>query len=289
MPNLTRAEAVCACTNIIDAIEELDEILPADFSSGIHDRATSMKQYILSETRYPHVTDKMDHAIRGMWNGVQKWNRRGDANDDMFYALADTIDALESGDELPGRADGTSAAAPRTAATTAAKKEAAAQEAAKAQLAFAESAKAMVGDLTPEMQAKLAAMSAASRQGTPAPAPAPQKAAPVTPAAEQPTAPQGRATIDEVQKGVAAVTARVFALLSKARENSVAWVRTRYHEKNVRLVHIEAIKHGDLGPVKKMTTSDRTLQMIEAAYTAGYIAGAKGVTEELQELLKKEK
>ena len=83
------------------------------------------------------------------------------------------------------------------------------------------------------------------------------------------------------------VRAKFLQLAAKARENVISNARMRFHEKGINVVPVDKIKHGDLTPVLRLTTSERTRQCLEAAYTAGYIAGAKSTIEELEEQVRK--
>jgi hypothetical protein len=279
---MTRAEGLCACRNLIEAVESLDEILPSDFSSGIHDKATSMAKYIEGTPQYPTITEKMDSAIRNMWNSVQKWNRRGLANAEMLYGLADVIEGLsqptaaEPDEEAAGMATEVSRSRPTEGSETA---------------DFAATAASMLGGLTAEDERRLAEMSAASRTSArvmraanpPRPAPAPVVGTVVP--ASAPALPD----YAQLEVKIGALMAQFFETAAKARENLIATARGRFHQKGINVVPIEKIKHGDLTPVLRLTTSERTRQCLEAAFIAGQISGAKDVVEGLEDLLRKGK
>jgi hypothetical protein len=252
---MTRAEALCACRNLIEAIETLDEVLPNDFSSGVHNKTSSMAKYIEGTPQYPHVTEKMDISIRNMWSAVQKWNRRSLANSEMFYGLADVVAETGEPDE--------------EAAGIRAEMEGSETD------DFDETAQQMLGGLSEADQARLAAMSAASH----------------TPKVVESKFMDPPAGLNEPSAGNAMAVSQAqghfIETAAKARENVIAGARNRFREKGINVLPIDKIKHGDLTPVMRLTSSERTRQMLEAAYVAGYIAGAKSTTEELEERLRK--
>jgi len=267
---MSRAEAVCACRNTIEVIEALDEILPAEYGTSVHDRTKSTLEYIMKTPQYPTVTEKMDTAIRNIWTGLQKWNRKGQANADLFYGLADVIGELshpaptaEPDEEAVSMAAEVN---PESAAD------------------FETTMREMIGEPTEEQRRSLAQMSEAA-QGKTSVVRAVVKARgePLTtiviagpsvpPAGLPPT--------------VEFVRAKFLQLAAKARENVIAIIRSRYRERGVNVLDLDKIKHGDLTPVLRLTTSERTRQCLEAAYTAGYIAGAKSTIEELEEQIRK--
>jgi hypothetical protein len=269
---MTRAEAVCACRNTIEAIEALDEILPAEYSRSVHDRTKSTLEYIMKTPQYNYVTEKMDSAIRNIWTGLQKWNRRGQANSDLFYGLADTITELANG----GGTRATTEAEPDEEAVGMA-----AEMNPESAADFEATAREMLGELSEADKQRLAAMSAGAQRRTPPSV--------VPPPALVPSA-SGLAD-SSAAAGVGAVAftmvAKFLQLAAKARENVISNARTRFHEKGINVVPVDKIKHGDLTPVLRLTTSERTRQCLEAAYTAGYIAGAKSTVEELEEQVRK--
>jgi hypothetical protein len=50
-----------------------------------------MEKRLTENTRYPKVTEKMDTALRNMWNGLKRWDRDNECIDDMF----DDLEAVE--------------------------------------------------------------------------------------------------------------------------------------------------------------------------------------------------
>jgi flagellar hook-basal body complex protein FliE len=267
---MSRAEAVCACRNILEAVESLDETLPGTYSTSVHDKIKSMSEYIERTPQYPTVTEKMDAAIRNTWAGLQKWNHKGEANADLFYGLADVIGELSSpavAAEPDEEAAGMAAEVnPESAAD------------------FETTMREMLGEPTEEQRRSLAQMSEAAKGKTSVvravvkargePLTTIVIAGPSVPSAELPPT-------------VAFVRAKFLQLAAKARENVIAVIRTRYRERGVNVLDLDKIKHGDLTPVLRLTTSERTRQCLEAAFTAGYISGAKSTIEELEEQLRK--
>lgn len=256
-PTMTRAEAICACTNTIDAVEALDEILPANYSSSVHDKMQSMKEYITKTPQYPNVTQKMDISIRNTWAGLQKWNRKGQANKELFYGLSDVIDALTHPDNEPDESSEEDQEPPDESLPPVEGLE----DDAFSQVMLAGLPK------TPAVR------EVAKRRGMPVTTVS--SAAPASQPQPMNDLPPTRGWVQE--------------RIIKARENIIAMVLQRFHDKAVRVISVDKVKHGDLSPIIKMSASDRTQQLLEAAWMAGYISGAKGMTEELEELLKKEK
>jgi len=272
---MSRAEAICACRNTIEAIEALDEILPAEYGTSVHDRTKSTLEYIMKTPQYNYVTEKMDTAIRNIWAGLQKWNRKGQANADLFYGLADTITELANG----GGTRVTTEAEPDEEAVGVA-----AEMNPESSADFEATAREMLGELSEADKQRLAAMSAGTQRRT-APSPLPVSKFMDPPAGYREA--QERQASGALPPTVEFVRAKFLQLAAKARENVISNARMRFHEKGINVVPVDKIKHGDLTPVLRLTTSERTRQCLEAAYTAGYIAGAKSTIEELEEQVRK--
>lgn len=120
MSNLmTRAEGICACRNIIAQVEENDRI-KQDFGDGLVDRAKSMEDYMLRTPQFNTITENMDRAIRNMWDGLRKWDKQNNFNDDMYDDLASVVVELQQEAEraLPPKTvpKGRESSAPVTAA-----------------------------------------------------------------------------------------------------------------------------------------------------------------------------
>lgn len=108
---MTRAQAVCACRNII-ALAEVTDNAPDEFTGGVQERAASMEMGMISKPQYPRVTENMDRAIRNMWAGLRKWDRDekhdGDLFDDLSSVEAELADLDASANNVPlpkGRED----------------------------------------------------------------------------------------------------------------------------------------------------------------------------------------
>jgi hypothetical protein len=265
-PTMTRAEAVCACTNIIEAVEALDDILPANYSTSVHDKMQSMREYIKGTPQYPNVTQKMDISIRNTWAGLQKWNRKGAANKELFYGLSDVIDALNG---VPAAVENEPCSEPIDEGSDA----------------------PPAADLPPVEGVEDDSFSAAMLAGMSSPLKMP-KPRPISVAAPAPSKfmdPPAGYMQPRPTNDLPPTRAWVQERISKARENIIAVALGRFHEKGIRVIDIAKVKHGDLSAIMKMSSSDRTQQLLEAAWLSGYISGAKCTAEELEELLKKEK
>ena len=123
MPDtMTRIQAICACRNIQQLAEDLGNA-PEDFRSSLRERAASMEQGITDNTRYARVTEKMDSALRNMWNGLKRWDRDEEYIDDLFEDLEEVEKEIADLDAAPKEApkgrenhDGDKAAKQRAAA-----------------------------------------------------------------------------------------------------------------------------------------------------------------------------
>ena len=266
-PTMTRAEAVCACTNIIEAVEALDEILPANYSSSVHDKMQSMKEYITKTPQYPNVTQKMDISIRNTWAGLQKWNRKGEANKELFYGLADTIEALVHPVTATDEGDGNDSG----------------------EKVGEEDQEPPERDLPPVEGLEDGSFGAAILAGVSSPMTMPKPKPVSTPTPSKFMDPPAGYMQPRPVNDLPPTRAWVQERISRARENIIAVALARFHEKGIRVIDIAKVKYGDLSAIMKMSSSDRTQQLLEAAWLSGYISGAKGTAEELEELLKKEK
>jgi hypothetical protein len=92
---LTRAEAICACQNIKEQIDE-NEKIPDAMGTGIHIKCEGMGKYMREQMTFPNVTDKMDTAIYNMWGGVRKWDRNNEYSDNMLEGLNEVTDELDT-------------------------------------------------------------------------------------------------------------------------------------------------------------------------------------------------
>lgn len=127
MPDtMTRVQAICACRNIARLAEEITRA-PEDFREGLQERAASMEERLIANTRYPRVTEKMDAALRNMWQGLKRWDRDSEYADDLFEDLEEVegeiADLDASGENKPppkGREGNDEAAKARAAKLAAA-------------------------------------------------------------------------------------------------------------------------------------------------------------------------
>lgn len=276
MPNtMSREDAVCACDNILDLVECMDDRLPDQYAASVADRTRDMRKFIKEEWRSDNITEKMDNYLRNTWAGLRKWDRKNEHNDDLFYGLGEARAEVEDADAAGETKAGTAQASRD--------KDVQAGKAAHAQLQ-AETEAALAG-LTPEQRATLEAM-------TPKQEAAREKAKATfdTPAVKS----TDKVTVldnEMLQKahtdGMEDCARRLLTELSRHRENLNATVLDIFGSKGINVVSKDDIKHGDVLRISKKTSSVRTQQLIEAAYLAGRIAGHYGLSEEMKSELKK--
>lgn len=232
---LTKAEAICACTNIIDLAEELDERLPDSYSRSVHDKISDMRQFITDKWRGDNVTEKMDAAIRNTWAGLRKWDRDDQYNDNLFYGLEDVEVTVTPPPET--------VKVPEEATPV---------------------------EISEEDQAKLDAMSEKSRQK--------QKTTPKKELEKKPekaSAPPAGISATELSR------ARE-ACLDSLRNQHLHAIKERKSMGKAVLFTVDDLKHGNLYHVLSKTSSDRSQQLIHAAYLVGQIAGINSLHEELK-------
>jgi hypothetical protein len=234
---MTRAEGICACTNIIELVEDLSEKLPENYATSISDKATSIRKTLRERAQFSHLTDKQDNALRNMWGGLRRWDHQDEGNDDLFWGLSDVI--MDLADVAESEA-----------------------EPAKAALSMDEGLD--LPEVSDEAEARFAQRQAAYEQRQQREAPA----EPSTPAA----APRKQAVqrVGLVQEDIV-----------RERENQVTEALQRFHADGIRVVEKKVAQHGDLQAILKMTTSDRTQQLIRAAYHAGAVRGAHNLADAL--------
>jgi hypothetical protein len=73
--------------------------------------------------------------------------------------------------------------------------------------------------------------------------------------------------------------------LANAKENAISVILTQIEGRRLKVVRVEEIKYGRIEDVMKKTTSDRTHQLILAAFYAGKRAGVSLLDEEFRKLL----
>lgn len=283
---MTRDEAVCACKNIIELVEEMDDKLPDKYSASVSDRMRSMRDFIKNEWRGEHITEKMDGAIRNTWSGLRKWDHENKFNDELFFGLGDVRAEIEDADE-----EGKTAAG-RSGPSEGSKEAVQAGRAEHARLK-AETEAALAG-LTPEQRAILEKMTpkqeAAREKAKETFKESESKPGPPAEDLKQPQPSPG--VINEMlQKthgdGMADAVRMLRTELSRHRENLNATALDIFGEKKIDVVSKEDIKHGDLLRLVRKTSSVRTKQLIEAAYLAGRIAGHYALFEEVKATLKR--
>jgi len=240
MANMTRAEAICACTNVIDLVECLDAKLPDQYATSIHDKMQSMCTFVKEEWRGDNVTEKMTTAIQNTWSGLRRWDRDDQHNSDLFYGLQDQDLSHD----------------PLAAAKKAAKKGIEDDGA--------------VPALSQEDRDKLEEMQQAAR-----------------PALRVVQAPHQQPAQAPHQQPAQAPQKPSLSLheLRRIREHAIERVRTQFQEKAIRVVLVDDIKHGDITNVMRKTSSERTRQLLEAAFCAGKIAGLHALSEDLKDKL----
>ena len=245
---MSRAEAICACNNIVELVEQMDDKLPDTFSSSVDDKAKSMLDYIMKCPQYPRVTDKMDQALRNMWGGLQKWNRNGDFNDNLFdgveaiakdlQGVQATYDKAEGGEESSNDAEDGSSVASDTA----------------------------IGiedfDLSDD-----------PRYANKAPKAAPPPTINVIKGED----------VKKVLSQPVNITKTGLPLedIIKVREELISRALNQVHEKHISAIDTKGIRHGIMNDILKATKSDRTTQLLWAAYFAGKISGLLQLGEEL--------
>lgn len=239
--NMTRAEAICACINIIDLAAELSEIIPYDFYTRAHDFATSLSARVQDSPQYPNVTESMDRAIRNYWNGLRKWDHKDEYSDDLFQGFTQVVEELV---EVLAPPENGPVVTPKG------------REAPEAPPVLSEKQQAVLSSKLP-----------------PKPPPAPEK-----PRVDD-TMPEWMKT--EKEKGAAAPGFRLEDIL-KAKENAVSKVLSRARGSNLRVVPSEEIRMANVEVTLSHTKSDRTRQLIMAAYYQGQIVGINLLTDDLR-------
>jgi hypothetical protein len=289
MPNtMSREDAICACDNILDLVECMDDRLPDQYATSVADRTRDMRKFIKDEWRSDNITEKMDGYLRNTWAGLRKWDRQNEHNDDLFYGLGEARAEVEDAD----------AAGETKAGVTRAKQDRETEEGKAAHAQLQAETEAALSGLTPEQRKTLEAMTPrpAATFDTPAvsskdrvtlssgkPGPSPAEL-------ENPR-PSPGTTNEMMQKahtdGMEDCARRLLTELSRHRENLNSTCLDIFGSKGIEVVTKADIKHGDVLRVSKKTSSVRTQQLIEAAYLAGRIAGHYALSEEMKSELRK--
>ena len=257
---MSRAEAICACTNIVELIEEMDDKLPDTYSSSVDAKARSMLDYIMKSPQYPRVTDKMDGALRGMWRGLRKWDHNGAYNDNLFDGIEAMIQELQAVQAAYNKAEGGEESSNDT-------------EASQAPILGLEE---MSDDLpyytttretqdTETMASAMAKLQAKSLR-------------------EAPTINVIKGEdVKKVLSQPVNITKTGLPLedIIKVREELISQTLNQVHEKHITAVDTRGIRHGITTDILKLTKSDRTTQLLWAMYYAGKISGIFQLGEEL--------
>ena len=239
---MSRAEAICACNNIVELVEQMDDKLPDTFSSSVDDRAKSMLDYIMKCPQYPRVTDKMDQALRNMWGGLQKWNRNGDFNDNLFDGVEAIAKDLQGVQATYDKAEGGEESSNDTADDGLATRE-------------------------PSVGIEDFDLSEDPRYVDKKPMINVIKGEDVKKVLSQPV---------NITK-----TGLPLEDIIKVREELISRALNQVHEKHISAIDTKGIRHGIMNDILKATKSDRTTQLLWAAYFAGKISGLLQLGEEL--------
>lgn len=200
---MSKRDAICACRNIIELVGDLQERLPDQYADSVENKITSMCEFIETKWASEYITAKMDSAICNTWEGLRKWDRNDEYNDDLFAGLANVLLKNDTKD-------------PETAAVIAAR---------------------------------------ATKRGL----------------------------ADEVvHEPVVAATVLDYSTLTQHREHIISDVCRTFEATNNRLITLDHIRHGDILQILKKTASERNIQLIEAAFAAGKVAGAYLLMERLK-------
>lgn len=241
---LTRTEALCACSNIMDLIEAMSEILPDEYAKGVHERAKGMKDYIES-TNYDHVTEKMDRAIRGIWNGLRKWDHKDEYNDNLFSGLADWEAKVVLSEE---------------------NQEVVVEDGEESRPTMDEGFDLPQATDTQKEVFKQRQQAFDQRRG----AMKVEKETGVTVTEEKFSVTKRPSPAGIMQEEIV-----------RSRENHIAQILQRFHGDAIRVVDKKVVQFSDISSILKKTTSDRTQQLIKAAYYAGSISGASEMASDL--------
>lgn len=228
---MTRVQAICACRNIAALCNE-NERVPGDMASGILERVTSMEKRITENTRYPNITEGMDNALRNMWNGLRKWDRDNEYNDDLFDELDDVASEVADLD-----ASANNKPAPKGRET---------------------------GDKSEELDKKFGGQ-AGTKSGR-IPADKPNEANKPKPKIEDFQGTHGISPNEVLRR----------------KEAAIGFVLEQIHEAPITVLDKKAIRNMAVSDVLNMTKSDRTQQMLKAAYHIGVLRGVKLLFNKLQ-------
>jgi hypothetical protein len=245
---MTVAEYICACRNIVALVDyalENDCPLPENYVVTL--REYERRGENVAETwRGQHVTDAMADGIRARWAGLQKWDKYGKYgfNNDMFEGLGDVIVELQDG----GARASAQADAPDPASSDAATRDGGGSGDASGASGTVSQGLEEFGDAV--------VVSAA-------PPVASVSAAPPVPSAP------GRSDAELLES------------IARMREECRSVILQQIYDKHITVVRMDDFKYGKITEVLAATTSDRTHQLIQAAYHAGKVQGIVMLAESL--------
>lgn len=241
---MSRAEAICACNNIVEILEEMGDHLPDDFASGIGDKAKGMLDFILKTGK---VTDKMSQALRNMWGGIQKWNHN-DYNNNLFDGIEGVIKELQNVQATYDKAEGGEESSNDTADEDSGGTGAVATGIEDFDLS--EDPRYSVASDMAKLQAKSLR--------------------------EAPTVNVIRGEdVKKVLSQPVNITKTGLPLedIIKVREEMISQALNQVHEKHISAIDTKGIRHGIIQDIMKATKSDRTTQLLWAAFYAGKVSG----------------
>lgn len=240
---MTRAEGVCVCTNLIELIEELDDILPNKFATELSEKATDIRKTLRERAQLSHLSVKQDSALRNMWGGVRRWDHKDQGNDDMFWGLSDVIMELADVD-----VDAPPPVAPSS-------------------MDEGMDLPEIPDNVADKGAQRLAAYEAKQQKEAPKPT-------------TTRVATESVSTRVETKTRTVRVGAQVEDI-AREREAQVTEALQRFHADGIEVVDKKHVQHGALAAILKMTTSIRTQQLIRAAYHTGVVRGAHNVADAL--------
>ena len=237
---MTRAQAVCACRNILQLCGENPKI-PEDMVKEISERAVGMEKHITEKSQYSHVTEKMDSALRNMWTGLRRWDRDEKYTDDLFADLDGVAEELADLD-----ASASNVAAPKGKET---------------------------GETSDALAKKYGGEGAKSGrfQGD-----KPNVAN--TPKPAEPVAISGPGSLLLLSGPGSLLLSEIL----RRKEAAIGFVYNEIHNAAITVINKTSLRMLALGDVLGMTKSDRTQQLIRAAYYVGVLRGVGLLHSKLQ-------
>lgn len=268
---MTKAQGVCACSNVLDLIEDLMRDNPKfrsiDYSTSTQSFIEGLKKNITG-WRGTNITEKMDGAIRKTWMGLRRWDRKQLYNDELFLDLGDYENDPDLTAAIPREEARASASiAPRPSSMRSKTESQVTDE--------------ILAGLSPAQQAKLDAMSAKSK---------PTPVAPAVAVEEDPMPDWMGGPVNPKSKEVATEPVVVSRADDGTWKNKVETtmlncrraVIKQFDVDKITVVPESVVRSPNLHAILKKTASDRTQQLIKAAYHAGKVAGMRLLFEEVK-------